>query len=99
MDNRRAITATVRYNDEENIIRSDGGGSIEAFVNALRKDLGVSCRVLDYHEHSIGAGADAQAVCYVELEVGERTLWGVGINTDTTTASLQAIISGINRAS
>jgi 2-isopropylmalate synthase len=98
-ENRSVITATVRFNDEENVIRSEGGGSIEAFVNALKKDLGVSCWVLDYHEHSIGAGTDAQAVCYVELEIGERTLWGVGINTDTTTASLQAIISGINRAS
>jgi 2-isopropylmalate synthase len=99
VENRTSITATVRFNDEEIIIRSDGGGSIEAFVNALKKDLGVNCRVLDYHEHSIGAGTDAQAVCYVELEVGERTLWGVGINFDTTTASLQAIVSGINRAS
>ncbi len=99
VDNRSSITATVRHNDEEHVIRSEGGGSIEAFVNAFRKELGVSCRVLDYHEHSIGAGTDAQAVCYVEMEVGERTLWGVGIHSDTTTASLQAIVSGINRAS
>ena len=97
-DKQTAITATVRFNDEEVVIVSDGGGSIEAFVNAFRKDLGVACRVLDYHEHSIGAGTDAQAVCYVELEVGERTLWGVGIHSDTTSASLQAIVSGINRA-
>jgi 2-isopropylmalate synthase len=98
IENRSSITATVRYNDEEHVIRSDGGGSIEAFVNAFKRDLGVVCRVLDYHEHSIGAGTDAQAVCYVEMEVGERTLWGVGIHSDTTTASLQAIVSGINRA-
>ena len=97
-DKRTTINATVRFNDEELVITSDGGGSIEAFVNAFRKDLGVACRVLDYHEHSIGAGTDAQAVCYVELEVGERTLWGVGIHSDTTSASLQAIVSGINRA-
>jgi 2-isopropylmalate synthase len=97
-DKRTTINAAVRYNDEEVEITSDGGGSIEAFVNAFRKDLGVACRVLDYHEHSIGAGTDAQAVCYVELEVGERTLWGVGIHSDTTSASLQAIVSGINRA-
>jgi 2-isopropylmalate synthase len=99
IENRTSITATVRHNDNEQVIGSDGGGSIEAFVNAFKQDLGVGCRVLDYHEHSIGAGTDAQAVCYVEIEVGERTLWGVGIHSDTTTASLQAIVSGLNRAS
>jgi 2-isopropylmalate synthase len=99
IENRTSITASVRHNGEEHVIRSDGGGSIEAFVNAFKKGLGVGCRVLDYHEHSIGAGTDAQAVSYVEMEVGERTLWGVGIHSDITTASLQAIVSGINRAS
>jgi len=94
-----SITALVRRNDDEILIQSHGGGSIEAFVNAFKKDLGVGCRVLDYHEHSIGAGTDAQAVSYVEMEVGDRTLWGVGIDSDITTASLQAIVSGINRAS
>ena len=96
--NRTIITAAVRHNDEEVEIRSEGGGSIEAFVNAMRADFDVSCRVLDYHEHSIGAGTDAQAVSYVELEVGKQTIWGVGIHSDVTTSSLQAVVSGINRA-
>ncbi len=93
-----SITATIRHNDEEVQIQSQGGGSIEAFVNAMFAHFGIGCRVLDYHEHAIGAGTDAQAVTYAELEVNKRTLWGVGIHSDTTTSSLQAIISGINRA-
>ena len=97
-ENRTLINATVRHNDEEVEIHSDGGGSIEAFVNAMSATFDVSCRVLDYHEHSIGAGTDAQAVSYVELEVGKHTIWGVGIHSDVTTSSLQAIVSGINRA-
>jgi 2-isopropylmalate synthase len=54
--------------------------------------------VLDYHEHAIGAGADAKAVCYMELRIGNKELWGVGIHSDIVTASLRAIVSGINRA-
>ncbi len=96
--NRSVIAATVRYNDEDVPIQGDGGGSIEAFVQAMKTHFGVDCRVLDYHEHSIGAGTDAQAVTYLELEVDGRTIWGVGIHSDVTTSSLQAIVSGLNRA-
>jgi 2-isopropylmalate synthase len=97
-ENRTIINAIVRHDDEEVEIHSEGGGSIEAFVNAMIANFDVSCRVLDYHEHSIGAGTDAQAVSYVEIEVGKHTIWGVGIHSDVTTSSLQAIVSGINRA-
>jgi 2-isopropylmalate synthase len=97
-ENRTIISAVVRHNDEEQEIRSEGGGSIEAFINAIRDASGVSCRVVDYHEHAIGAGTDAQAVTYVEMEVEGRILWGVGIHSDVTTSSLHAIVSGINRA-
>jgi len=95
---RTSIKATVRHNGDEVEIESDGGGSIEAFVNAMQAQFEIDCRVLDYHEHSIGAGTDAQAVTYAELEFEKRTIWGVGIHTDVTTSSLQAIVSGINRA-
>jgi 2-isopropylmalate synthase len=64
----------------------------------MQAQFEIDCRVLDYHEHSIGAGTDAQAVTYAELEFEKRTIWGVGIHTDVTTSSLQAIVSGINRA-
>ena len=95
---RTRIGATVRHEGEEVEIQGEGGGSIEAFVNAIGGRFDIDCRVLDYHEHSIGAGTDAQAVTYAELEIGQRTIWGVGIHTDVTTSSLQAIVSGINRA-
>ena len=98
-ENRTIISAVVRHNDEEQEIRSEGGGSIEAFINAMGDAFEVRCRVLDYHEHAIGAGTDAQAVTYVEMEVEGKTLWGVGIHSDVTTSSLHAIVSGINRAS
>jgi 2-isopropylmalate synthase len=59
---------------------------------------GVKAQVLDYVEHTLSTGGDAQAAAYVELEVDGRVLWGVGIDGDIATASLKAIISGVNRA-
>ncbi|MEM9130985.1 MAG: 2-isopropylmalate synthase [Actinomycetota bacterium] len=95
---RTRLSAKVRIDGEETTFDGEGGGAIEAFVNAFNHNRGVDLRVLDYHEHAIGMGADAKAVSYVELKVGSRELWGVGIHSDITNASLQAIVSGANRA-
>jgi 2-isopropylmalate synthase len=54
--------------------------------------------VLDYHEHAVASGADARAVAYLELRVGERTLFGVGVDSNIVSASLKAIVSGVQRA-
>ena len=54
--------------------------------------------VYDYVEHALSAGGDAQAAAYVELQVGDQRLWGVGIDGDISTASLKAIVSGVNRS-
>ncbi len=62
------------------------------FTNALRHGLGLDLRVLDYHEHAIGAGADARAVSYMEMKIDDEELWGVGIHTDIVSASLRAIV-------
>jgi 2-isopropylmalate synthase len=71
-----------------------GNGPIDAFVHALGRDI----RVMDYHEHSIGMGADAQAACYVEMRVENGpTLFGVGIDANIVTASFKAVTSALNR--
>jgi 2-isopropylmalate synthase len=74
-----------------------GNGPIAAFVAAL-SGVGVDVRVLDYAEHALGTGADTSAAAYLECAVGERVLWGVGIDHNIVTASLMAVISGLNRA-
>jgi 2-isopropylmalate synthase len=58
---------------------------------------GVNVRVLDYAEHALTAGRDAEAAAYLELEIGERVLWGVGISESIVQASLRGVISGLNR--
>ena len=75
-----------------------GAGPIDAFVNGLGTQLASSLRVLDYHEHSIGSGADAQAAAFLELRIGEaQTLFGVGLDANIVQASLNAIVSGLSR--
>jgi 2-isopropylmalate synthase len=79
-------------------VQGEGNGPIDAFVNALSARLGQQVRVLDYHEHSIGSGADARAVAYLEIRVGDVTRHGVGIDGSIVRASMQAILSGLSRA-
>jgi 2-isopropylmalate synthase len=84
-------------------VEGQGTGPIDAFVDGLAAHFGVPVRVLGYHEHSIGSGADARAVAYLELRIGAtagagQTLFGVGIDTNIVSASLKAIVSGLTRA-
>jgi 2-isopropylmalate synthase len=80
-------------------IIGEGAGPIEAFVNGLNAALGTTVRVLDYHEHALGSGADARAVAYLELRVDEKhTVFGVGMDANIVSASLKAILSGWQRA-
>ena len=78
-------------------IDGSGNGPIWAFCDALNT-VGVKVRVLDYTEHALSAGSDAQAAAYVECELDGRTRWGVGVDADTTGASMRAVLSAVNRA-
>ena len=74
-----------------------GNGPIAAFCNAMAQ-VGVDVRVLDYHEHAMSSGGDAQAASYVECAVAGQMLWGVGIDSSIVTSSLKAVVSAVNRA-
>ena len=76
---------------------AQGNGPIDAFLRILGKE-GVDVRVLDYSEHALSEGGAAMAAAYVEAAVGDRVLWGVGLDHNTTTASLKAVVSAVNRA-
>jgi 2-isopropylmalate synthase len=94
------LAALVQMGGRQFSVDGSGSGPIDAFVNGLNRHLGGSpVRVLDYHEHSIGSGADAQAAAYLELRIGDAlTLFGVGIDANIVSASLKAIVSGLQRA-
>ena len=93
-----SIAATVKINGVQTEISGVGNGPLAAFVHALGT-VGFEVAVLDYSEHAMSAGDDAQAAAYVEASVAGRTMWGVGIAPSITTASLRAVVSAVNRAS
>ena len=93
------LEADVTINGRTMHVNGLGTGPIDAFVAGLNESTGAALRVLDYHEHAIGSGADARAVAYLELRVGEsQTLFGVGIDANIVSASLKAIVSGLSRS-
>ncbi|NDK92313.1 2-isopropylmalate synthase [Gordonia desulfuricans] len=91
------ITAVVKVDGAEKEISGSGNGPLAAFVDALGT-VGFEVRVLDYSEHAMTAGGDANAASYVEAEVNGETVWGVGVASSITTASLRAVVSAVNRA-
>ena len=91
------IEAVVKIGGVETEIRGEGNGPLAAFVDALGT-VGIDVHVLDYSEHAMSAGEEAAAAAYVEASVGGQTVWGVGIATSITTASLRAVVSAVNRA-
>ncbi|RYE56293.1 MAG: 2-isopropylmalate synthase, partial [Hyphomicrobiales bacterium] len=93
------LRGDLPWSGEIRQVHGRGNGPIDAFIHALTGATGHTVRVIDYHQHAIGAGADAQAVAYLELRVDEsQTLFGVGIDADIISASLKAIVSGLERA-
>ena len=94
-----AVELTVDLRDGESVSEATatGNGPIAAFLTMMR-DHGIDVTLYDYVEHALSASGDAQAASYVELQVGDRRLWGVGIDADISTASLKAVVSAVNRA-
>ncbi len=91
----RVAVSDTKTGDVE--ISGTGNGPIAAFCNAMSQ-VGVDVRVLDYHEHAMSSGGDAQAAAYLECVVKGSTLFGVGIDSSIVTASLKAVVSAVNRA-
>jgi 2-isopropylmalate synthase len=92
------IEATVLLDGVETEVAGAGNGPLAAFVDALGH-VGIDVAVLDYSEHAMSAGEEAQAAAYVEALTDGKTVWGVGIASSITTASLRAVVSAVNRAS
>jgi len=94
---RTRLSAQVDVDGTSITLTGEGDGPVEAFVTALRTEWDVAFDVLDYSEHAIGRGADAQAVAYVESATGTSTKWGIGTDPNITTASLRAVLSAFER--
>ena len=94
---KHVLTAEISADGRDRQVEGVGNGPISAFCDALAS-VGVTARVLDYTEHALTEGTDAQAAAYVECETGGQVFWGVGIDTNTVTASMRAVLSAVNRS-
>ncbi|MCQ9352886.1 2-isopropylmalate synthase [Corynebacterium sp. 153RC1] len=92
-----SITAIVGYNGEEREITGTSNGPIAAYAKAL-ESLGIDVEVQEYVQHARTAGDDAESACYIYADVNGEKVWGVGIASSITYASLKAITSAVNRA-
>lgn len=93
------LTVDVTLQDSLLHVAGSGSGPIDAMVQGLNQHLTAGVRVLDYHEHALGSGSDAQAVAYLELRFGDAlTVFGVGCDANITSACLKAVLSGVQRA-
>ena len=91
------LTVTLLDGGKEITLSGKGNGPISAFCHLLQAH-GVEVQVADYFEHAMSAGGDASAAAYLECTINGGTFWGVGIDPSTTTASLKAVVSAVNRA-
>ncbi|KTS86337.1 2-isopropylmalate synthase [Microbacterium testaceum] len=91
------LDVTLRDGDSAQPASAVGNGPVAAFLEIVRAQ-GFDVTLYDYVEHALSSGGDAQAAAYIELQVDDQRLWGVGIDNDISTASLKAIVSGVNRA-
>ncbi len=95
----RVFVGRISIDGTAQSISGRGNGLISGVVDALAGSTGPRLDVVDYSEHAIGGGADAQAAAYVECRTeGGRTVFGVGVDADIATASVRAVLSAANRA-
>jgi len=97
VESKHALTAEISADGQAQQVDGVGNGPISAFCDALAT-IGIEARVLDYTEHALTQGTDAQAAAYVECEIGGQVWWGVGIDTNTASASMRAVLSAVNRS-
>ncbi|MEU7698550.1 2-isopropylmalate synthase [Streptomyces sp. NPDC039028] len=96
-DGTDTLTVEAVVDGVETVLSGSGNGPISAFFAALQ-EIGVDARLLDYQEHTMSEGASAQAASYIECAIDGKVLWGIGIDANTTRASLKAVVSAVNRS-
>ncbi|HTN14903.1 MAG TPA: 2-isopropylmalate synthase [Sphingomonadaceae bacterium] len=98
-DGTRIFTGTVEVDGQAQNVSGRGKGLISSVLATLKESFGLEMEVLDYTEHALGQGTDAQAAAYVECALPDgRVIWGVGIDEDVASASVRAILSAANGA-
>ncbi len=89
----------LRFEHTDHLISGVGNGPIDAFFNALKTAGITDYRFVAYHEHAVDQGANSKAISYIQLECPKGgTVFGVGLDSNISLASIKGIICAINRA-
>lgn len=91
------VKAILSVNGEDKKIDGIGNGPIDAFFNALHSNHINGCKFISYDEHALERGSKSKAVAYVQVENKGKRYFGVGISENIDTASLNALVSALNR--
>ncbi|MGC4066201.1 MAG: alpha-isopropylmalate synthase regulatory domain-containing protein [Polyangiaceae bacterium] len=91
------VSGVVRYRGEERSVQAVGNGPIDAFLKGFNRTFGCDLHCVDYSEHALDEREDAKAISYVQLRMGDRVKYGVGIANDISIASLRAVVSAATR--
>jgi 2-isopropylmalate synthase len=90
------IDAVVSHGQLESEIKSKGNGPLDAFITGLRRYLGITVEIVMYEEHALRSGADAEAIAYIGLKFQEKEIFGSGIDSSISLASIKAVLSAVN---
>lgn len=92
------IEARIDTPEGERRLEGEGQGAIAAWVDAWTRAFGGTFHVLDYQEHALGEGTDAEAAAYVQIHLGGARVAGAAIERDMVSAALKAVLAALNRA-
>ncbi|MEF9896624.1 MAG: alpha-isopropylmalate synthase regulatory domain-containing protein, partial [Clostridia bacterium] len=93
-----SFTGVIAYRNREYPLSGAGNGPIDAFFSAMQEAHIDGFTFVGYHEHAIGQGSNAKAVAYIELKYREKSVFGVGIESNVSIASIKGVLSAVNRA-
>lgn len=98
-DGTRLFAGTIAVAGEEQSVSGRGNGLISSVLSTIEDTFGLQLEILDYSEHALGSGRDANAATYLECRDGNgNTIWGCGVDEDVATASVRAVLSAANSA-
>lgn len=93
-----SVVATTKVGDEVKEFTGTGNGRLDAVANALKTNLNIDFTLLTYEEHALERGTNSRAVAYVSIRCGGKVIWGAGVHDDIMAASVNALVSALNRA-
>jgi 2-isopropylmalate synthase len=93
---REKFAASLDYAGQAIALSGEGDGVLDAFIEGLKRALNVDFEVMEYGEHALGQGADAEAVTYMQLKFGAQRFSGVAISKDIISSSLNALMAAVS---